>query len=380
MNEYTKDYYKILNIKPYSKIEQIKASYRVLSKKYHPDMGGSVDKMIELNEAYSILSDPDTKKSYDIWYADTIDNPTIFAKVFDPEKGVYYKKFYIKNIQFDYKKYLDKDNQLYVVVLWNGKEFYNQIVTYSQWTEIRNSYIKKEVFCHVYSYENGYYTDYIDEKKLPKDYKKYISFDNNLYIFEHNGRYIAIYYQDWLKKQKRFRIKVPYILLIIISLFIFGYFVLYSSEPQIILPAQQPISNLPSPQPIPNNNTVIISNYSSASILAPLEISTGNNYYYVQIVDLNGNIIKSIFIHPHSTIETDIPLGQYKLNYACGDTWYGKDKLFGPNGGYNKADETFHFYYSNGEVNGYSVTLYSVTNGNLKTSSMNYEDFLNGAG
>lgn len=62
------NYYKILQVADFAEIEVIKASYRALSKKYHPDMNSNPDpdKMAEINEAYGILSDEEKKKEYDI--------------------------------------------------------------------------------------------------------------------------------------------------------------------------------------------------------------------------------------------------------------------------------------------------------------------------
>lgn len=67
---HTKDYYKILGISPEAEDVVIRASYKALSQKYHPDKfdGSSTfanDKMAELNEAVSILSDPEKRKEYD---------------------------------------------------------------------------------------------------------------------------------------------------------------------------------------------------------------------------------------------------------------------------------------------------------------------------
>ena len=54
-------YYEILRVSPGAKIEEIKRSYRMLVKEYHPDLKGQVDeetgkllkkKMATLNEAY----------------------------------------------------------------------------------------------------------------------------------------------------------------------------------------------------------------------------------------------------------------------------------------------------------------------------------------
>jgi len=62
------DYYKILQVDPDADIEVIKAAYRKLALKYHPDAGGgpeSEEKMKLLAEAYAVLSDPEKRARYD---------------------------------------------------------------------------------------------------------------------------------------------------------------------------------------------------------------------------------------------------------------------------------------------------------------------------
>lgn len=58
------NYYKILQVADFAETEVIKASYRALCKKYHPDMNSNPDpeKMIRINEAYDILSDEEKKE------------------------------------------------------------------------------------------------------------------------------------------------------------------------------------------------------------------------------------------------------------------------------------------------------------------------------
>ena len=66
-----KDYYAILEIGRQSSSEEIRAAYRLLSKKWHPDLnpGKNVtQKMQDINEAYAILKDHAKKARYDIEY------------------------------------------------------------------------------------------------------------------------------------------------------------------------------------------------------------------------------------------------------------------------------------------------------------------------
>ena len=67
----SKDYYEVLGIDKNASADEIKRAYRTLAKKYHPDLNGhsaeSEEKFKEINEAYSVLSDPDKKRNYDMY-------------------------------------------------------------------------------------------------------------------------------------------------------------------------------------------------------------------------------------------------------------------------------------------------------------------------
>ncbi len=64
-----KDHYTILEISKDATEEQIKAAYKKLAKKYHPDLNkeeSSSFKMRQINESYEVLGDKEKKKEYDI--------------------------------------------------------------------------------------------------------------------------------------------------------------------------------------------------------------------------------------------------------------------------------------------------------------------------
>lgn len=67
-----KDYYKILGIERNATQKQIKEAYRKLAFEYHPDRNNNSksasERMKEINEAYSVLSDPYKRKQYDALY------------------------------------------------------------------------------------------------------------------------------------------------------------------------------------------------------------------------------------------------------------------------------------------------------------------------
>ena len=63
-----KEYYKALGVEPTASADEIKAAYRKLARKYHPDVSKEADasaRMAEVNEAYAVLSDPEKRAAFD---------------------------------------------------------------------------------------------------------------------------------------------------------------------------------------------------------------------------------------------------------------------------------------------------------------------------
>jgi DnaJ-class molecular chaperone len=68
-----KNYYIILGIKNTANSEEIKQAYRTLAKKYHPDKNhenkSAEEFFKEVQEAYTVLSDYEKRKRYDLKFA-----------------------------------------------------------------------------------------------------------------------------------------------------------------------------------------------------------------------------------------------------------------------------------------------------------------------
>ncbi len=63
-----KDYYQTLGIARDATLAEIKKAFRKLARKYHPDVSKEKDaeiRMREINEAYTVLSDPEKRAAYD---------------------------------------------------------------------------------------------------------------------------------------------------------------------------------------------------------------------------------------------------------------------------------------------------------------------------
>jgi curved DNA-binding protein CbpA len=59
------DLYEVLQVSRAAEPEVIRAAFRALARKYHPDAGGSVSTMKVINDAWAVLGDPVRRATYD---------------------------------------------------------------------------------------------------------------------------------------------------------------------------------------------------------------------------------------------------------------------------------------------------------------------------
>lgn len=63
-----RDYYEVLGVSRSASQDEIQQAYRKLARRHHPDVNkdpGAEERFKDLNEAYSVLSDPKTRARYD---------------------------------------------------------------------------------------------------------------------------------------------------------------------------------------------------------------------------------------------------------------------------------------------------------------------------
>lgn len=128
-------------------------------------------------------------------------------------------------------------------------------------------------------------------------------------------------------------------------------------------------------QELPYSGSVLT--FTADERIAPFEIKAAEgSHYLLKLVNISDNTpVLTVFVQSGSTVNIDVPLGAYELRYASGETWYGYEYLFGPGTSYSKADKTFNFEIVGNKVNGFTITLYQVANGNLQTSIINPTEF-----
>ena len=57
--------YGVLGVDAQADVDTIRHAYRELAREHHPDFGGDLRRMMSVNEAWHVLSDPERRASYD---------------------------------------------------------------------------------------------------------------------------------------------------------------------------------------------------------------------------------------------------------------------------------------------------------------------------
>lgn len=112
--------------------------------------------------------------------------------------------------------------------------------------------------------------------------------------------------------------------------------------------------------------------------LAPLTVSTsGDASYYVYLKPTKppfGNSM-GFYVQGGKSAEVSVPLGEYEIYYAVGNTWYGKEEKFGSDTRYYQCDGTFSFSDDGESYLGWTLELYLQRNGNMETVIVDAADF-----
>lgn len=154
------------------------------------------------------------------------------------------------------------------------------------------------------------------------------------------------------------------------------------AEPQVLpvatkaAPAKISVNTAP-PLPNPAHGSIYWFNNGFRELVAPFEIkSAAGVNYFVKFSDAStGADVLGIFVVGGRPVSTTVPTGRYIVKYATGNTWWGYEDYFGQDTAYSKANTILDFRSDVDGTAGYSLTLYRVENGNLRTSKIKREEF-----
>lgn len=126
--------------------------------------------------------------------------------------------------------------------------------------------------------------------------------------------------------------------------------------------------------PFPDNGQMQV--FTDKELLAPLGIvaSSDKNCFF-KFYDTKENLIFTLFIRKNSSLNVNVPLGEYNVKYAAGDEWYGADKLFGFTTNIYQFDKKLIFYREGNIIKGHTLTLNEVVNGNLSKKNISKISF-----
>ena len=80
------DLYEVLQVHPRAEPYVIRAAYRALARRHHPDMGGDERRMMAINAAWAVLGDDRLRSAYD---ADRAGPSTSIAKPAAPDQNLH---------------------------------------------------------------------------------------------------------------------------------------------------------------------------------------------------------------------------------------------------------------------------------------------------
>lgn len=123
--------------------------------------------------------------------------------------------------------------------------------------------------------------------------------------------------------------------------------------------------------PMPSHGTSTCWSSTSAPSWLSVQTSSSSGSYFVKLESASGAELCHFVIGAGRSLTVGVPTGTYYLKYASGSSWYGYTHLFGPEGSYARASESFPFTSGSG----WDVELILRPGGNLGTSKMSYSDF-----
>ncbi|MEQ8198157.1 MAG: hypothetical protein ABRQ27_09150 [Clostridiaceae bacterium] len=125
--------------------------------------------------------------------------------------------------------------------------------------------------------------------------------------------------------------------------------------------------------------TGVYQSFVTKDCIADLEVCTdkSSGNYFIKLVDTSSRShVITLFINKGETVNIKVPLGNYEMLAATGDTWYGDEYLFGPGTQYSKADCEYPFEMDAfGDISGWTVDMTPQVNGNMNMKNISESEW-----
>ncbi len=390
---YTEDYYSILGVERNATAEEIKNAYRLMCKVHHPDAGGDETLMKLLNKAYITLSDEKQRAQYDRTYTENTNyknaqnsyspSETVTAFILEVDGSVSEKLYKKQSLKFDVSKYQDEDGILYIYNDVRKESHPHTVLKRYAW-EYKYAYHNHSaqlINCSIFFERDGDKSDEVPLCNLPLRYTDYITKNGCLFvvIYKDSSHKFFNTYEQWKSECDSLNTeKVNRSISGIFKMVVISIFILILLGPAMCSYTETPLTSSPTPTPItetPPAHGTKMYNLPNTGKTSYIKFETKDmlsDYCYIKAVDAeSGELVQAVFIDTSRNYKMTLPVGTYEIYYACGDNWYGYEDLFGSEGGYSYCDSSFELTYDTY----YTVTLSNVTNGNMETEDVGFENF-----
>ncbi|ENW15399.1 Chaperone protein DnaJ [Acinetobacter haemolyticus CIP 64.3 = MTCC 9819] len=390
-------YYDNLKVSRTAPLEVIRAAYKILAQKYHPDRNSNNPEaariMKLINEAYEVLSNPIKRAEHDSWIEAQEEK---IRKIQDRNSNK------IKNEQNSVdsrstltgnkKEILKGFSWLFFITLmgifvlfllpevfskFSSENEHNYTQNYSSVdiTEIDSEASESLIMTYQTSF------DCTKAKSIPENLICYnanlAALDRELAEIFHKAREAAVNKKDftqlvrnqWNDREKNCIDKAC-------------LEVWFANQKTILTRVAETghvnVSSLGkkiSPKPLPNTGIMGETNLYG---VAPLQIKTpydGMNYFVKIDNAYTNKNLATYFIQSGDDLNVELPLGSYVIKYAYGPKWYGIELLFGDKTEYAKVDKILAFDFDGYQYSGYTIELVKQENGNLQTTSISKNQF-----
>lgn len=326
-------HYDNLKVSQDAPFEVIKAAYRSLIQKHHPDRNGDDPEshriLSIINQSYEVLSDPEARKQHDEWIAKKL-------KEQQPKRKAVRSK--VSSTKESTTSYSD---------------FYSSTPDYP--TVFFNVYLKK------YNVKKSDLMNAIWNGKL-----RTVKVGSNTFVEDKP-----------ISASSDLSSKLTSLLLFAFIIGVIALFVMSSNNRPVQSPINYSLPENPVLKQVPMPKTGIIKrvNFDFTDAQLTINVERKNSVYLKLLDPTTEKELLVVFVRSGDSLAVDLPSGDYVLLYAEGKKWYGDELYFGRNTHFARAVDLFDIPQYPQGISKKSLIFYERIHGNLKSKQINLSQF-----